>query len=65
MRRYSTEIDPDKTAKAYGFELHCSPKDSRNIAHAIHGMTVEAAKKYLEDVIALKRPVPALYHKRT
>jgi len=63
-RRYSTEVDPDKTAKAYGFELHCSPKDSRNIARAIHGMRVEAAKKYLEEVIALKRAVPAVYHKR-
>ncbi len=64
MRRYSTEVDPDKTAKAYGFELHCSPKDSRNIARAIRGMTLESAKKYLEEVIALKRAVPAVYHNK-
>ena len=64
MRRYATDVDPDKTAKAYGFELHCSPKDSRNIARAIRGMTLESAKKYLEEVIALKRAVPAVYHNK-
>lgn len=64
MRRYSTEVDPDKTAKAYGFELRCSPKDSRNIAHAIKGMTLESAKKYLEKVIALEKAVPAVYHNK-
>lgn len=64
MQRYSTERDPDKTAKAYGYELHCSPKDSRNIARAIRGMRVESAKKYLEEIIAMKRALPAIYHKR-
>jgi len=62
MLRYSTEIDPDKTAKAYGYELHCSPKDSKNIARAIRGMKLEQAKLYLEDVIALKKAVPAVFH---
>jgi len=63
MKKYSTTADPDKTAKAYGYELHCSVKDSRNIAHAIKGMKVDEAKKYLEDVIAMKRNVPTIYHK--
>ena len=62
MQRYSTESDPDKTAKAYGYELHCSPKDSRNIARALRGMKVDAAKNYLEEVIELKRAVPAVFH---
>ena len=64
MQRYSTESDPEKTAKAYGYELHCSPKDSKNIARALRGMKVDAAKNYLEEVIALKRAVPSIYHKR-
>jgi len=64
MQKYSTNIDPDKTAKSYGYELHCSAKDSRNIAHAIKGMKIEEAKKYLEGVIALERAVPTVYHKR-
>ncbi len=63
MQKYSTTIDPDKTAKAYGYELHCSAKDSRNIAHAIRGMKIEEAKKYLEEIIALKRALPTVYHK--
>lgn len=64
MPRYSTDVDPDKTAKAYGYELHCSSKDSMNLAHVIRGMKTEAAKKYLEEIIAMKRPLPTLFHKR-
>jgi len=62
--KYSTTTDPDKTAKAYGYELHCSVKDSINLAHAIRGMKIEGAKKYLEDIIAKKRALPAVFHKR-
>ena len=57
-------MDPDKSAKAYGFELHCSLKDSMNLAHAIRGMKTEEAKKYLEGIITMKRPLPAVFHKR-
>jgi len=64
MPKYSTDVDPDKTAKAYGYELHCSPKDSMNLAYAIKGMKTEEAKKYLEELIAMKRPLPAVFHKR-
>lgn len=64
MPKYSTEKDPEKSARAYGYELHCSQKDCRNIAHALKGMSIEAAKKYLEEIIALKRAVPAVYHKK-
>jgi large subunit ribosomal protein L22 len=63
MQKYSTTIDPDKTAKAYGYELHCSVKDSRNLAHAVRGMKIDEAKKYLEEVIAMKRALPTVYHK--
>jgi large subunit ribosomal protein L22 len=62
MLRYSKEIDPDKSAKAYGYELHCSLKDSKNLAHALRGMKTEKAKKYLEEIIAMKRPLPAVFH---
>lgn len=62
--RYSTDVDPDKTAKAFGYELHCSRKDSRNIAHAIKGMKVSEAKKYLQEIIDQKRALPAVYHKQ-
>ena len=64
MRKYSTESDPDKTAKAFGYELHCSVKDSKNLALAIRGMKLDDAKKYLEEIIDKERSLPAVYHKR-
>jgi len=62
MQKYSTDVDPDKTAKAYGYELHCSLKDSVNLAHAIRDMKTEDAKKYLEEIVSMKRPLPAVFH---
>lgn len=62
--KYSTETDPDKTAKAYGRELYCSVKDSKNIAHAIRGKRTEEAKRFLQDIIDKKRALPAVFHKR-
>ena len=62
--KYSTKVDSDKTAKAYGYELHCSPKDSMNLAHAIRGMKTEDAKKYLQEIIDMERPLPAVFHNR-
>ncbi|MBN1280728.1 MAG: 50S ribosomal protein L22 [Candidatus Thermoplasmatota archaeon] len=64
MPKYSAEKQGENSARAYGYELHCSPKDAMNVAYALRGMKVDPAKKYLEDVIALKRPVPAVYHKQ-
>jgi len=64
MPKYSTDRDPEKSAKAYGYELHCSCKDSMNLAYAIKGMTTEKAKKYLGEIIEMKRPLPAVYHNK-
>lgn len=65
MPEYSVkDVDPEKTAKAYGYELHCSPKHSMNLARVLRGMKLLDAKKYLEEVIALKRPVPFTTHKK-
>ena len=64
MPKYSTEVNPDTTAKAYGYELHCSQKDSMNLAYALKGMKTEKAKTFLEEIIELKRPLPAVFHKR-
>jgi large subunit ribosomal protein L22 len=62
--KYSTKIDTDKTASAYGYELHCSRKDSMNLAHMIRGKKTEDAKKLLNEIIDLKKPVPAIYHNK-
>ena len=59
---YSIEKNPDKSARAFGKELQCSPRHSKNIARAIRGMKVIDAKKLLEDVIALKSPIKFRTH---
>jgi large subunit ribosomal protein L22 len=64
MPKYSIEVDQEKCAKAYGYELHCSPKDSMNLAYALKGMKTEKAKKFLGEIIDMKRPLSAIFHKR-
>ena len=56
---YSTvPEDPAKTARAYGRDLDVSPKSGRNVARHIKGMPVARAKLFLEEVAAVKTPVP-------
>ena len=62
--KYSNKFDPEKTAKAYGRELHCSPKHCENIARAIKGMNINMAKNMLNDIIDFKRSLPFRTHKR-
>jgi large subunit ribosomal protein L22 len=59
---YSVKADPETTSKAMGSELHISPKKSREICCKIKGMKVTEARKFLEDVIALKQAVPFKRH---
>jgi large subunit ribosomal protein L22 len=51
-------MDPDKTARAMGYELHISPKKSEELCRALRGMKTTTAKQYLEDVINMRRAVP-------
>jgi len=51
-------LDPDKTAKAVGRDVRVSPKPVREICNCIKGMSLEKAKRFLEDVIDMKTPVP-------
>ena len=65
MHGYTRTADPDTSAKALGKELPISPKFSREICGMIRGMKVDKAIQALEEVIALKRPVPLKrYNKR-
>lgn len=64
MKKYSTDLDPDKTAKAYGYELHCSLKDTKNLAYALKGMKTADAKKYLQEIIDMKQSLPAVFHNK-
>ena len=65
MHGYTATADPDTTAKALGKELTISPKLSREVAGMVRGMNVNKAIQVLEEVVALKRPVPLKrYNKR-
>ncbi|MDI9645218.1 MAG: 50S ribosomal protein L22 [Archaeoglobales archaeon] len=52
------------TAKATGYEMPISFKHAVEICRAIKGKKVHEAKKYLEEVVALKRVVPFKRHKK-
>ncbi|WP_297465276.1 50S ribosomal protein L22 [Thermococcus sp.] len=51
-------FDPERMARASGRDLRMSPKHSVELLREIRGMMLNDALRYLDDVIALKRPVP-------
>lgn len=58
---YSYKISEDKeevTVKASLREVSISPKHAVEIAREIKGMNIEKARRFLEDVVNLRRPVP-------
>nr|AJS13257.1 ribosomal protein L22(archaeal)/L17eukaryotic/archaeal [uncultured archaeon] len=52
------DLDTETTARAMARELLIPTKKTFELCRAIRGMNVEKAKEYLENVIALKQPVP-------
>ena len=63
--KYSIQgLDPDRTAIASGRDLRVSHKAAREICHYVKGMRLEKAKDVLQEVVALKRPVPYRRHKK-
>ncbi len=55
--------DPN-VAIAVGRDLRISWKKAVEVCRAIKGMKIEEAKRFLEDVIKLKRPVPMRRYNR-
>jgi large subunit ribosomal protein L22 len=64
MVGYTQDADPEKTAKALGIEMRISPKKCKEVCCNIRGMKVEEAKKFLREVIVLKRPVKYTHYKK-
>ena len=57
--RYSIKVeDEERIAKASLREVSISPKHAVEIAREIRGKMLDDARRYLEDVVAMKRPVP-------
>merc|ERR1719198_2586262 len=50
--------DEDTSCKAKGSDLRVHFKNTRETAMAIKNMSLEKAKKYLEDVVDKKRAIP-------
>lgn len=61
---YSVKVDSEGTAKSTGRELKISPKKSMEVCRAIKGLKISDAKKYLEEVIDMKKAVPFHRFKR-
>lgn len=53
---------PTKAAKARGKDMRVHFKNTYEVAHAIRGMKLEKAQKYLQDVIDHKQCVPFRKH---
>ena len=59
MGKYAFEPDSStKAFKARGSDLRIHYKSSREIVHTIKGMKLLKAKKYMQDVMAMKQAVP-------
>lgn len=64
MKDYSFTPDKEeKTAKSIGREIRVSPKFSAEICREIKGKKLDKAKKFLEDLIAMKVPLPLKKYK--
>ncbi len=58
------EMEPEIMVKASGRDLKISPKAAREICGAICTMNFERARRFLQDVIDKKRPVPYRRYKK-
>ncbi len=59
MRGYTYEAEPGvNVARARGVELHISPKKAYEVLNAIRGLPLDRARTFLEEVVAMTRPVP-------
>jgi large subunit ribosomal protein L22 len=58
MVGYSYTPKKEKFSRALGREIRISPKFSMEICREIRGKKLDAARAFLEDVIAMKKPVP-------
>ena len=62
---YSTPLaNAENTVKASVREVDVSPKWAREVCQAIKGLTIEEAKKLMEDVRAQRRMIPYRRYKK-
>lgn len=54
---YTIDADPERTAKALGYEMRISPKKAYEVCKAIRGMKVKKAIDFLQDIIDFQKPL--------
>lgn len=65
MKDYSfTPEKEEKIAKAVGREIRVSPKFSAEVCREIRSKKLDKAKKFLEELIAMKKPLPLKRYKK-
>lgn len=57
-------LDPERTVLASGRDLRISHKAAVEVCRAIRGLSLDDAKRLLEDVVNLKRSIPYRRHKK-
>lgn len=62
MHRYALNLNPKKSARAYGRALRISTKSSAIVCKAISGKNLEKGKKLLQDLIEKKRDLDGKYY---
>jgi len=65
MMKYSLNLNPKKSARAYGRGLSISNKNSVIVCRAISGKNIQKGKKLLEDMMAGKRDIAGKYYTST
>ncbi len=62
--KYSLRLrDESRVAKAMAWDAPISRKEAYEILKVLRGMKLSEAKRFLENVIAMKEPVPYVRHK--
>ena len=62
MLKYALNLDPKKSAKAYGRSLNISTKSSVKLCREISGTNVAKAKGLLQDMVDGKRDMDGKYY---
>lgn len=61
---YSATTSMGEGARASGRDLRISPKAAREICNSVRHMKLDETRRFLQDVIDMKRPVPYRHHKK-
>ena len=62
MTQYALNLNPKKSARAYGRALRISTKSSVMVCKAVSGKNLEKGKKLLQDMISEKRSLEGKYY---